>query len=196
MKANIIEKAGVLFREKGYDAVTVNDVCVACGITKTTFYYHLKSKQDILLQFYDIIVENLTSLLLKMLHMTTSWDQLQLLFNHLMTNIQQLGPDLNSHLLSVNLQRKEQALRIRKELEEIAVDIIRRGQDSGQFRNQNNASSLYQAAAYMFTGYEYMWCTLNGEFSWNTEFFASLESILDVDPELRTKVKDVPGDSL
>lgn len=106
MKARIIDKAGVLFREKGYDAVTVNDICAACGVTKTTFYYHLKSKQDILLQFYDIIVENLTSMLLKMLHSTTSWDQLQLLFSHLVTNIQSLGPDLNTHLLIVNLDRK------------------------------------------------------------------------------------------
>ncbi len=181
MKARIIDKAGVLFREKGYDAVTVNDICAACGVTKTTFYYHLKSKQDILLQFYDIIVENLTSMLLKMLHSTTSWDQLQLLFSHLVTNIQSLGPDLNTHLLIVNLQRKEQALRIRKDLEEIAVDIIRRGQESGQFRNHNDAGTLYQAAAYMFTGYEYMWCTLDGDFPWSDLFFSSLESILDVE---------------
>lgn len=186
MKATIMETAGALFKQKGYDAVTVNDICHACKISKTTFYYHLKSKQDILLQFYDLIIENLTPILLKMLHSTTSWEQIRLLFEHLITSICALGPDLNSQLLIVNLQRKGKALQMRENLEEIAIDIIARGQENGQFRNRNTAASLYQSAAYMFTGYEYMWCSMDGAFDWRTAFFCSLETLLDVEPTLRS----------
>jgi len=185
MKAQIVQAGGQLFKQKGYDAVTVNDICQACNITKPTFYYHIKSKQDILLHLYDVIIENLTPILLEMLHSSSSWDQIILLFDHLINNITTLGADLNSQLLIVNLQRKEQALHLRKPLEEIANDIIATGQKSGQFRNENEAASLYKAAAYMFTGYEYMWCTLRGQFNWREEFFNSLEALLDVDPTLR-----------
>ena len=185
IKTKIVQAGGQLFKQKGYDAVTVNDICQACNITKPTFYYHIKSKQDILLQLYDIIIENLTPILLKMLHSSSSWDQIILLFDHLINNITTLGADLNSQLLIVNLQRKEQALHLRKPLEEIAKDIIATGQKNGQFRNKNEAVSLYEAAAYMFTGYEYMWCTLRGQFNWRAEFFNSLEALLDVDPTLR-----------
>ena len=185
MKAQIVQAGGQLFKQRGYDAVTVNDICQACNITKPTFYYHLKSKQDILLHLYDVIIENLTPILLKMLHSSSSWDQIKLLFDHLIDNITILGADLNSQLLIVNLQRQERALHMRKGLEEIAIDIITTGQKCGQFRNTNEAESLYEAAAYMFTGYEYMWCTLRGQFTWREQFFLSLENLLDVDPSLR-----------
>lgn len=185
MKAQIMHTGTELFKQKGYDAVTVHDICQACNITKPTFYYHIRSKQDILLSLYDIIVENLTPILLQMLHSSSSWEQIMLLFDFLIDNISTLGPDLNSQLLIVNLQRKERALDLRKHLEVIANDIIATGQESGQFRNTNKAESLYKAAAYMFTGYEYMWCTLRGQFNWRDEFFHSLEALLDVDPSLR-----------
>lgn len=185
MKTKLMETARELFKEKGYDAVTVNGICEACGVTKTTFYYHLKSKQDILLQFYDLIIENLTPLLLQMLHTTTSWEQIRLLFSHLIDQIAILGPELNSQLLIVNLQRRERALDMRENLREIAIEIIRTGQRQGQFRNPNEAAQLYEAAAYMFTGYEYMWCSLDGEFDWKTHFFGSLENLLDVEESLR-----------
>jgi AcrR family transcriptional regulator len=185
MKAQIVQAGGELFRQKGYDAVTVNEICQACHITKPTFYYHIKSKQDILLHLYDVIIDNLTPMLLKMIHTSSSWNQIRLLFDQLIDNISTLGADLNSQLLIVNLQRKERALRLRKPLEEIACDIIATGQKNGQFRNKNKAASLYEAAAYMFTGYEYMWCTLQGEFDWRGQFFHSLEALLDVDPALR-----------
>lgn len=185
MKAQIVQTGGELFKQNGYDAVTVQDICQACSITKPTFYYHIKSKQDILLQLYDVIVDNLTPILLQMIHTSSSWDQIKLLFNHLIDHITTLGADLNSQLLIVNLQRKERALHLRKALEEIAIDIIATGQKSGQFRNANNAGSLYEAAAFMFTGYEYMWCTLQGEFDWKGGFFQSLVNLLDVEPSLR-----------
>ena len=192
MKAYIIAKGGELFKQKGYEAVTVNDICTACDITKTTFYYHLTSKQDILLQLYDIIVDNLTPMLKQMIHIHSSWEQIQHLFDYLMTSFMDLGSDLNSQLLIVNLQRRQRALDVRKSLEEIAVQIIAEGQKSGQIRNPSSPESLYAASAYMFTGYEYMWCTLQGNFAWKQLFFASLASLLDIEPSLRNRESPLP----
>ncbi|HKM06571.1 MAG TPA: TetR/AcrR family transcriptional regulator, partial [Sphaerochaeta sp.] len=101
MKVQIVQAGEQLFKQKGYDAVTVNDICQACNITKPTFYYHIKSKQDILLHLYDPIVDNLTPILCQMLHTSSSWDQISLLFEHLIDNMITLGPDLNSQLLIV-----------------------------------------------------------------------------------------------
>ena len=54
------------------------------------------------------------------------------------------------------------------------------GQERGQFHNSNKPKVLYEAAAYMFTGYEYMWCTLSGDFAWRELFFQSLKTLLEV----------------
>ena len=54
-KQIIIDMAFTLFKENGYDATTINDICDACQITKTTFYRYLDSKEDILTYFFNTI---------------------------------------------------------------------------------------------------------------------------------------------
>jgi len=184
-KDRIFETAGRLFKEKGYDNVTINDICEACGITKSTFYYHIGSKQEIILQFYDHIIDNLTPLLIKMLDTINNWEQLMLLFEMLIQNISELGANVNKQLLIINLQKNQRTFDLRKNLEELAISIIRKGQKNKQIRNPGDPQQLYEAAAYMFTGYEYMWCVLDGNFDWKGQFYRSLENIFDVDPALR-----------
>ena len=45
LKNNIINTSYQLFMENGYDQTTVNDICKACSITKTTFYRYIDSKE-------------------------------------------------------------------------------------------------------------------------------------------------------
>lgn len=46
-KERIRECAIRLFKENGYDNVTVVQICEAAGITKRTFYYHYESKEQL-----------------------------------------------------------------------------------------------------------------------------------------------------
>ena len=47
-KDELIEAAERLFLEKGYDSTAVGDIVRAVGVAQGTFYYHFKSKEDIL----------------------------------------------------------------------------------------------------------------------------------------------------
>ena len=47
-KDELIEAAERLFLEKGYDNTAVGDIVRAVGVAQGTFYYHFKSKEDIL----------------------------------------------------------------------------------------------------------------------------------------------------
>jgi AcrR family transcriptional regulator len=44
----ILERALELFAAKGYDAVGVQEICIAAGITKPTLYYYFGSKRSLL----------------------------------------------------------------------------------------------------------------------------------------------------
>lgn len=48
LRAELIEKSARLFREKGYDNTTVRDIAAAAGIQAGSWFYHFKTKQDIL----------------------------------------------------------------------------------------------------------------------------------------------------
>lgn len=54
-KAEILGAAQTLFHQKGYESTSINDVLVAVGIAKGTFYYYFKSKEDLL----DSVAEQL-----------------------------------------------------------------------------------------------------------------------------------------
>ena len=51
-KQKIFSTALALFDEKGYDNVTINDICRQIGLTKGAFYHHFNSKSDILIMKY------------------------------------------------------------------------------------------------------------------------------------------------
>lgn len=55
-RSHLIESAVRLFREKGYEAVTINDVIKAAGIGKSTFYRHFSNKKEIFLAGIETIL--------------------------------------------------------------------------------------------------------------------------------------------
>lgn len=46
----ILDAAAALAREKGFDAMSIRDVCAAAGVTTGAFYHHFSSKDDLLNQ--------------------------------------------------------------------------------------------------------------------------------------------------
>lgn len=49
-RERVLNEAARLFRERGFDAVTVSDVMKAAGLTHGAFYGHFKSKDDLIAQ--------------------------------------------------------------------------------------------------------------------------------------------------
>ena len=51
-KQEIFETGLRLFQRQGYHAVTVQQICTACGVSKGSFYHHFNSKEELLLHFF------------------------------------------------------------------------------------------------------------------------------------------------
>lgn len=49
IKSQIIETSVLMFKENGYDSVTVNEITMKIGIAKGTFYNFFSSKRDVLM---------------------------------------------------------------------------------------------------------------------------------------------------
>ena len=52
-RSKIIESAIKLFSTRGFNAASVDDICVEAGISKGAFYHHFKSKQALFLALLD-----------------------------------------------------------------------------------------------------------------------------------------------
>ncbi len=44
----LLDAASALWREKGYDAVAVSEICARAGVSKGTFFYHFPAKEHLL----------------------------------------------------------------------------------------------------------------------------------------------------
>ncbi|MGV6832398.1 MAG: TetR/AcrR family transcriptional regulator [bacterium] len=60
-KEQIIETAAILFKEKGFSAVTMRDLAAAMGIKAASLYNHISSKQEILKAIIIAIAEDFTT---------------------------------------------------------------------------------------------------------------------------------------
>lgn len=49
----ILSSAATLFAEKGFRAITINDVAASLGYTKSVVYYYFKNKNEILWQIFN-----------------------------------------------------------------------------------------------------------------------------------------------
>ncbi len=52
-RSRILDAAGELFAQRGYDATSVSDICERAGVTKGGFYHHFSSKEVIFLELRD-----------------------------------------------------------------------------------------------------------------------------------------------
>ena len=59
-KQIILDKALVLFMEKGYDGASMSDIAHATGIRKASLYAHFDRKQDIFSAIFDDILKEYT----------------------------------------------------------------------------------------------------------------------------------------
>ena len=58
-RKEILDAAIELFEEKGYDDTAVSDIVKKVGVAQGTFYYHFRSKEDVLDAFLDEVVEEI-----------------------------------------------------------------------------------------------------------------------------------------
>lgn len=60
-KQEIVNAAAILFKEKGYSAVTMRDLATAMGIKAASLYNHIQSKQEILSTIIIELAEEFTT---------------------------------------------------------------------------------------------------------------------------------------
>lgn len=59
MKEKILNQAIKMFKEKDFGKVSIDEICDECGVTKGSFYHHYKSKNDLLISYYNTLIKKI-----------------------------------------------------------------------------------------------------------------------------------------
>lgn len=60
-RARVAQTAMRLFRERGYDATTVNEIASGAGVSRRSFFHYFASKEEVVLAWHDGIADALVA---------------------------------------------------------------------------------------------------------------------------------------
>jgi AcrR family transcriptional regulator len=178
-KMRVVDCAVRLFKEKGYSNVSVSEICKLSGITRSAFYYHFKSKDEILDDYFlmpEVLVsENLASILAS----ANYFDQFYTIFEIYMKRTTEAGPDIFGQILKRNIDKDLHTLSPHDiAMWDIYVTLIQKAQAHGEIKNPMPAELLVEAIVYLADGVALIWCNKKGSFDYIAEYRRMLEALV------------------
>lgn len=158
----IVNTSCYLFTENGYDNVSINDICSACGITKPTFYYHFKSKESILFKYMRNIMDNILASPDRLMLLKSGAHNTVSIFKVLYKDFTAIGRELLRHILAVIIDKAQDILYITPDLEKLIIANIKKGQGDNSIANTTSGEVLYMECRIIFYGYILLWCFNEG----------------------------------
>jgi AcrR family transcriptional regulator len=137
MKEQIYLRSIALFKEKGYDHVTIEEVASACGIAKGTFFNYFSKKEHVLLHLGNAQIERMGEIINKYQQVQLK-ERLQSIFNELLSPYAEHSELLKltlSETLKSALVMQEESSNI-KLFQETLSHIINQAKGGGQFQSQ------------------------------------------------------------
>ena len=106
-KEEVAKTAISLFKRDGYNNVTVNDICKACGISRSVFYSSFNGKRSILEYMVEKPQHNDDKSFMKFTHADNDFERIWQLFDRFITIAYDFGPELTSTLFIMQFESPE-----------------------------------------------------------------------------------------
>lgn len=163
----IFDTAIELFSKKGYERVTVDDICEQAGVAKGTFYNHFKSKNQVIIEEFLKIDDYYQEILVRLERKKSYIDKMITFITLAMRYINeqgvnaikvayqsQIGPGMTSSLIASH----------ERPLYRIVEKLVREAQEKGEARTDISAAGIAQNLVRFSRGVIYEWCLQNGAF--------------------------------
>jgi AcrR family transcriptional regulator len=146
-KEEIVQTAEMLFKKKGYSAVTMRDIAQAMGIKAASLYNHIQSKQQILSDIIINIGEQFTEGMATIVAMenATSIEKLEKIIKlHVQITMENPSRMATMNNDWMHLEGKlEYYLQLRRNYEESFRQILLKGIEKGEIKDVNPEVILF-----------------------------------------------------
>jgi len=146
-KEEIVQTAEILFKKKGYSAVTMRDIAQAMGIKAASLYNHIQSKQEILSDIIMKIGEEFTEGMTRIVAMetATSIEKLERIIKlHVKITVENPSRMATMNNDWMHLEEKlEYYLQLRRDYEESFRQILKQGIEKGEIKAVNPEIILF-----------------------------------------------------
>jgi AcrR family transcriptional regulator len=176
----ILECAISLFKESGYDTVTIKNICEKAEIAKSTFYYHYQTKEDLIKDFFKTIDINVEQIMQALLIDDNCLEQMWRIIELYYQRLIDAGVEITRTVYISNLVQDKHILGTDNAIaRDLYLTLIKRAREKEIIAKSTvTEEELLDALVYSLTGISYLWCVQNGNFDLLTECRKTFETVL------------------
>ena len=155
-----------LFKERGYNNVTIDDICTSLEITRGTFYYHFSNKENLFDLLYNEPFAFDINAMAKVFNTDNCWEKYMVLHERGFEWIVSTGHEFLSTLIRLALEKKHKHFfpAMSRAYDEITAGIIDMGQEQNHFLAKGSPITLSHIARDIVIGIMQDWCCSDGDF--------------------------------
>lgn len=178
-KYKIMENTIKLIKNSSNSEVTIADICTATGITKSTFYYHFRSVDEIIEYFLRDLGQTVQDSMPQILMQETTFKQILSLFLLIDERIVDAGPAISAYRYSYLLKKKILFYFPKQEPTwDIIVTLIQKAQTAGEILNTRPPEEVAMACFYLSRGICTTWAMEGGNFDFKSRVREQLSALL------------------
>ena len=174
-----------LIKEKGYQGVTVQDICKRSGVSRSSFYSLFSGKDDVLIKMVRSLKEDSDRILSHFVTARNDLERIWWLYDTYLNVARDFSPDIMVSFLSVDAQNDIGFLEQFYLYNDWFITLVRSCQKQKIIRNTDDAQSLVESAVYSALGIAMEWCRQNGGFDLRERSFRAHEAVYNVHPDYR-----------
>ena len=153
-RQEIVKVAAKVFREKGFEATTLNDIAERLGTDRASLYYYVGSKDELLHEIVrQVLEENVAAAEEVLAEAGTPVEKIEALIEHMIVSFDRNYPHMFVYVEDLARIAREDSpwardvIQKTRRFEEIVVKILEEGRADGSFRsdleNQISAMALF-----------------------------------------------------
>ncbi len=166
-RQNLVESALRLVAKKGYDRVTVDDICQEAGVTKGAFYGHFKNKHQVIIERYLRADDHYKEVFPEIMKEETYIAKAMAFSRAALTYIADQGVMLIKVAYSSEIRPSLKVSPIgsdKRPLFHFAHYLIQEAQKAGEVRTDIDAADIARLLIRSIRGIVYDWCLQDGSF--------------------------------
>lgn len=184
-KKEIRQKAAILFRERGYDNVTVNEISAAAGVSKNTFYYYYDNKEALIKAMFDPRNYDLDKVMGELLRYSDPYEQIICMCGLIADYFASLGREIVRKALVMNLSRTIMHPTHRdgnKEAHGPVCMVFQRAIEEGKIRSDVTVDMLMTGSTVILMGCLQMWSTCGQDMDLKDTYVEQMRLLLEKQP--------------
>ena len=181
----IIDAALELFREQGYDKVSVNAICKKAYVAHSSFYYLFSGKEDLISYMLRDVMESDPIVTDELVFAANDIERMWAIGSRYLDVCRRIGHEITSSMYQLELRGNFPCLKIIHSADEWFVRFTENAQAQGIIRSTLPASFLGPFILDTAHKIVYDWCSCKGDFNLHRRAREYAEMLLDVAPEYR-----------